>query len=114
MNFSYLFQESLKNNNGVTSSKRLLGVSGGYLFLFIALLGSIASLLFSQWDTFLNILMILGAYSAALLNAGLLEKASSKDLGLGPKARTATKDRVLKLSASKIVKELKKRNKKSQ
>lgn len=69
-----IFQDSLKGINGTTSSKRLLGITAGFTSILISLVGAVYTLINQQWETFIEILLILGAYSATLLNAGLFEK----------------------------------------
>jgi hypothetical protein len=71
-----LFQEFLKGSTNTLSSKRLLGVTSGIIFLLAGFLGAMVCLFAKQYDHFINIILIIGGYSAGLLGAGLFEKGS--------------------------------------
>lgn len=75
-----VLQESLKGLHGTSSSKRLLGVTAGFVFEFSCLVGVMVTLWCNQWDYLIQIIAILGTYSATLLGAGLLEKPTHASL----------------------------------
>ena len=75
--FRDVLQESLKGLHGTSSSKRLLGVTAGFVFEVSCLLGVVVALWCQQWEYLIQIIAILGTYSATLLGAGLLEKSTN-------------------------------------
>lgn len=71
--------EFLQDSSKQLSSKRLKGLSSGFIFDLLNIIGSLTFLIQGKNDDFVNLLWMYGGYSLTLLGIGIFENSKKKN-----------------------------------